>query len=131
MGFRFRKSISLGKHFKINLSKSGVGFSAGVKGFRVTRTANGKIRKTVTVPGTGISYVDESNGLGLGIVDDLLSNKDKDNKKESVKKTSTKKKSENKKLEEEVKVSEKPLDNIEEKEEKAVFTLKTNYVEKE
>ena len=40
------------------------------------------------------------------------------------------KKSENKKLEE-VKVSEKPLDNIEEKEEKAVFTLKTNYVEKE
>ena len=130
MGFRFRKSISLGKHFKINLSKSGVGFSAGVKGFRVTRTANGKIRKTVTVPGTGISYVDESKGLGLGIVDDLLSNKDKDNKKESVKKTSTKKKSENKKLEE-VKVSEKPLDNSEEKEEKAVFTLKTNYVEKE
>ena len=55
----------------------------------------------------------------------------KDKKKESVKKTSTKKKSENKKLEEEVKVSEKPLDNIEEKEEKAVFTLKTNYVEKE
>ena len=130
MGFRFRKSISLGKHFKINLSKSGVGFSAGVKGFRVTRTANGKIRKTVTVPGTGISYVDESKGLGLGIVDDILSNKDKDNKKESVKKTSTKKKSENKKLEE-VKVSEKPLDNIEEKEEKAVFTLKTNYVENE
>ena len=62
MGFRFRKSINLGKHFKINLSKSGVGFSAGVKGFRITRTANGKIRKTVSIPGTGISYVDE-NGV--------------------------------------------------------------------
>ena len=56
MGLRIRKSINIGKHFKVNLSKSGVGFSAGVKGFRVTRTANGKYRKTITVPGTGISY---------------------------------------------------------------------------
>lgn len=131
MGFRFRKSINLGKHFKINLSKSGVGFSAGVKGFRVTRTANGKIRKTVTVPGTGISYVDESKGLGLGIVDDLLGTKEQDNKKENTKKTTSKKKSENNKSEEKAEVKEKPIENIDEKEEKAVFTLKTNYVEKD
>lgn len=63
MGLRIRKSINIGKHFRVNLSKSGVGFSAGVKGFRVTRTANGKYRKTVTLPGTGISYVDESKEL--------------------------------------------------------------------
>ena len=59
MGFRYRKSINLGGGFRINLSKSGVGYSWGTKGFRVTRTASGKTRKTYSIPGTGISYVDE------------------------------------------------------------------------
>ena len=118
MGFRFRKSINLGKHFKINLSKSGVGFSAGIKGFRITRTANGKIRKTVSIPGTGISYVDESKGLG--IVDDLLG-------KSEEKKTNTKKKIEVNTQQEIKKAVEQPKNN----EDKPVFTLKTNYVEKD
>ena len=60
MGFRFRKSIPAGKHFRINLSKSGVGYSWGVKGARFTKTANGKNRTTLSVPGTGISYTTES-----------------------------------------------------------------------
>lgn len=60
MGFRFRKSIPIGKHFRINLSKSGVGYSWGVKGTRFTKTANGKNRTTLSVPGTGISYTTES-----------------------------------------------------------------------
>lgn len=60
MGFRFRKSIPIGKHFRINLSKSGVGYSCGVKGARFTKTANGKNRTTLSVPGTGISYTTES-----------------------------------------------------------------------
>lgn len=60
MGFRFRKSIPVGKHFRINLSKSGVGYSWGVKGARFTKTANGKNRTTLSVPGTGISYTTES-----------------------------------------------------------------------
>ena len=60
MGFRFRKSIPIGKHFRINLSKSGVGHSWGVKGARFTKTANGKNRTTLSVPGTGISYTTES-----------------------------------------------------------------------
>ena len=59
MGFRFRKSINLGKGFRINLSKSGIGFSFGVKGARVTKTANGSTRATVSLPGTGISYTKE------------------------------------------------------------------------
>src|SRR4051794_23566114 len=37
MGWRFRKTIHVGKFFRINLSKSGVGWSAGI-------------------PGTGVSY---------------------------------------------------------------------------
>lgn len=60
MGFRYRKSINLGGGFRINLSKSGVGYSWGVKGFRVTKTASGRTRKTYSIPGTGISWVDES-----------------------------------------------------------------------
>lgn len=62
MGFRFRKSINLGGGFRINLSKSGIGYSWGVKGFRRTRTATGRTRRTYSIPGTGLSYVDESGG---------------------------------------------------------------------
>lgn len=60
MGFRYRKSINLGGGFKINLSKSGIGYSWGTKGFRVSKTARGTTRRTYSIPGTGISYVDET-----------------------------------------------------------------------
>ena len=62
MGFRFRKSINLGGGFKINLSKSGVGYSFGTKGYRITKKANGGTRSTFSIPGTGISYVKETSG---------------------------------------------------------------------
>lgn len=60
MGLRYRKSINLGGGFRINLSKSGIGYSWGTKGYRVTRTANGRTRRTTSIPGTGISYVHDS-----------------------------------------------------------------------
>ena len=60
MGLRYRKSINLGGGFRINLSKSGIGYSWGVKGYRVTKTAKGTIRTTASIPGTGISYVHET-----------------------------------------------------------------------
>lgn len=60
MGFRFRKSFNLGKGLKINLSKHGIGYSVGTKRVRVTKTAKGTTRKTLTLPGTGLSYVTES-----------------------------------------------------------------------
>ena len=67
MGIRFRKSINLGKGFRINMSKSGPGFSWGGKGFRVTKKANGGFRTTAYIPGTGLSYQkDFSNPLGGG-----------------------------------------------------------------
>lgn len=56
MGIRYRKSINLGKGFRVNMSKTGPGFSWGGKGYRITRTANGNIRGTAYMPGTGISY---------------------------------------------------------------------------
>lgn len=42
MGFSLRKSFKTGRNSKINLSsKSGVGFSTGVKGARVSINKNG------------------------------------------------------------------------------------------
>ena len=67
MGWRLRKSINLGLGFRINLSKSGIGYSWGFPGYRVTKMANGGNRTTYSLPGTGISYVeqnDESKGSG-------------------------------------------------------------------
>ena len=49
MGFRFKKSFNIGKHFKINLSKSGIGYSFGVKGFRIGKTAKGNDGVTVVL----------------------------------------------------------------------------------
>ena len=60
MGWRFRKSINLGGGFRINLSKSGIGYSWGFKGYRHTYSPNGTERKTYSIPGTGISYVEST-----------------------------------------------------------------------
>ena len=60
MGLRFRKSIKLGGGARINLSKSGVGFSLGTKGARLTQKSSGGTRSTLSIPGTGISYVKDS-----------------------------------------------------------------------
>lgn len=56
MGLRFRKSISIGKFFRINFSKSGIGYSFGIPGARISRSAKGDTRTTYSIPGTGISY---------------------------------------------------------------------------
>lgn len=60
MGMRFRKSVNLGGGFRINFSKSGIGYSFGGKGVRYTKTAHGTSRTTLSIPGTGISWVKES-----------------------------------------------------------------------
>ncbi|MCD7771432.1 MAG: DUF4236 domain-containing protein [Oscillospiraceae bacterium] len=62
MGLRYRKSINLGMGFRVNISSSGIGYSWGTKGYRITKNASGKTRQTVSIPGTGISYVEESGG---------------------------------------------------------------------
>lgn len=64
MGLRYRKSINIGP-FRINLSKSGVGYSFGGKHLRVTKKATGGYRATTTLPGTGLSYAKDMNGKEL------------------------------------------------------------------
>ena len=94
MGLRFRKSINLGP-LRINLSKSGVGFSLGVKGFRIGRSAKGKNTATVSLPGTGLSYVQDLDGDSIKeTVEDIkdIFDGDKDNKTEKKSKSKSKSK---------------------------------------
>lgn len=60
MGFRFRKSFGKGP-FRMTISKSGIGYSVGGKGVRFTKKAGGGTRTTLSVPGTGLSYVKDSS----------------------------------------------------------------------
>ena len=55
MGWSFRRSKSFGL-FKLNFSKSGVGFSFGVPGARVGVNAKGKKYVRGGIPGTGLYY---------------------------------------------------------------------------
>lgn len=56
MGWRYRKSIKIGP-FRINFSNKGIGWSVGNSFARTTFTADGHIRETRTIPGTGITKV--------------------------------------------------------------------------
>jgi hypothetical protein len=56
MGLYYRKSANLGP-FRLNLSKSGVGFSVGGKGFRSGVSSNGRKYTSMSLPGTGLRYV--------------------------------------------------------------------------
>lgn len=60
MGLRVRKTKKLGPA-RVTLSKSGIGYSVGTKGFRVTQKANGGTRTTASIPGTGISSVKDTS----------------------------------------------------------------------
>ena len=53
MAWRFRKSLKLGL-IRLNLSKSGVGYSIGGRGFRVGQDAKGRSYTAASIPGTGL-----------------------------------------------------------------------------
>jgi tetratricopeptide (TPR) repeat protein len=56
MGFRLSKSFKLAPGVRMTVSRSGVGYSVGTRGARVTRTARGRVVSAVGLPGTGFSY---------------------------------------------------------------------------
>ncbi len=62
MGWRIKKSLNLGLGFRINLSKSGIGYSWGFPGYRTTKLANGGARQTYSLPGMGIAYIEQQGG---------------------------------------------------------------------
>jgi hypothetical protein len=55
MGFYFRKSVRAGP-FRINMSRSGIGYSVGGRGFRTGVSATGRRYTSVGLPGTGVGY---------------------------------------------------------------------------
>jgi hypothetical protein len=54
MPFRFRKSFKIFPGVKINMSKGGVSFTVGTKGYHLNFSKRG-VRQTVGLPGSGIS----------------------------------------------------------------------------
>ena len=56
MGFRFQRRIKVLPGLSINLSKSGVGFSAGVRGFHTGIDSKGRRYVSASLPKTGISW---------------------------------------------------------------------------
>ena len=55
MGLRFQRRIKILPGLRLNLSKSGIGISAGVPGLRVGVDARGKGYTSAGIPGTGLS----------------------------------------------------------------------------
>ena len=55
MGFRFQKRLRILPGVTLNISKSGVSTSFGVRGARITK-GHGKTRATIGIPGSGLSY---------------------------------------------------------------------------
>jgi hypothetical protein len=62
MRWSFRRAVNLGP-LRINLSKSGIGYSVGGHGFRTGMRSSGRRYSRVSIPGTGISYT-TSGGQG-------------------------------------------------------------------
>lgn len=65
MGFRFHKSIGLGKFLRLNISKSGIGFSAGIPGLRISTGPQGAYF-SAGLPGTGLSFRKKLNTAAKG-----------------------------------------------------------------
>lgn len=66
MGFRFQRSIKILPEVRLNFSKSGISTSLGGPGATVN-LGRGRVRTTVGIPGTGMSYTEQSRiGGGTG-----------------------------------------------------------------
>ena len=59
MGWTYRKSVGCGP-FRLNISKSGIGYSVGGMGFRTGVSSRGRTYKSCSIPGTGMRYYSSS-----------------------------------------------------------------------
>lgn len=53
MAWQFRRSKTAGP-FRLNFSKSGIGWSVGVPGLRIGKDAKGRTYTAASIPGTGL-----------------------------------------------------------------------------
>ena len=58
MGWRFRRSMRFGP-LRLNASKSGIGYSWGIPGIRVSTSPTGKRYLWLSLPGTGLAWSKE------------------------------------------------------------------------
>ena len=65
MGWSYRKSVKLGP-FRVSISKSGVGYSLGGKGFRTGVSSRGRKYTSVSIPGTGLRYAKSRKAASTG-----------------------------------------------------------------
>lgn len=65
--FRFRKTIPLGRFFRINVSKSGASLSAGRPGATIN-VRKDRVDGTVGIPGSGLSYKERLSNRGCASV---------------------------------------------------------------
>lgn len=56
MGLRFQRRVKILPGLHLNLSKSGLGLSVGVRGAHLGITARGQHYASVGLPGTGVSW---------------------------------------------------------------------------
>jgi hypothetical protein len=71
MGWYYRKNVGLGP-FRLNISKSGIGYSLGGGGFRTGVNSRGRSYKSFSIPGTGVRYYSSSSRQGCLVVLALL-----------------------------------------------------------
>jgi hypothetical protein len=63
MGWMFRRSVGLGP-FRVNLGRSGVGWSVGGGGFRTGVSSRGRRYSSYSLTGTGLRYIKTGSGSG-------------------------------------------------------------------
>jgi Protein of unknown function (DUF4236) len=54
MSFRLYKRVNLGGGLHLNISKTGIGISAGIPGARYSVHSSGRTVRTLGLPGTGV-----------------------------------------------------------------------------
>ena len=68
MGFlRYRRSIRIAPWFRINVSKTGISESLGKPGATINVRGD-RVRQTVGLPGTGLSYITTSRSKFGGAI---------------------------------------------------------------
>lgn len=59
--FQFRKRMKIIKGISLNVSKKGLGVSAGPKGLKLSQSATRRISGSAGIPGSGLSYRKQLN----------------------------------------------------------------------
>ena len=58
MGFRFRRTFKILPGVKFVVGKRSVGLNVGTRGAHVSVNSKGKITRSISIPGTGLSDVE-------------------------------------------------------------------------